>query len=403
MKTRIAISWGLIGVMVALASVPPAHGQDSVQGRVIASRLNVRAAPGTGSVSLGQFAYGTVVTVTGREDDPHDDGLWLFAESTTDGLAGWVLSDYVDLPAGFDLAALPLLEPGEAPAAAPSTAEDAAPAVSPVTAVGVPAGAPAGVPAGVIPTISPEMRQVFLRGQQMGNRPDVFSKVGDSITHTVEFLYEIGWGSTRLGEYRTLAPVIAHFSQTIARDHNSFANASLAARAGWISADLLNPAQADHTFCGPDEMPLVCEYARVKPAVALIMIGTNDISHSVDPATYRANLEQIVQISLDWGVIPVLSTIPDIRSAPIFGERVHEFNAIIREVAAIHGLPLWDYWLALQDLPNKGLGPDDYHPSGDPDTGSTVIFTPEGLTHGFTMRNLTALLVLDAVWHGAMY
>jgi lysophospholipase L1-like esterase len=141
----------------------------------------------------------------------------------------------------------------------------------------------------------------------------------------------------------------------------------------------------------------------LRPAVALIMIGTNDILAGVDGGTYRAHLETIVQISIDSGVIPVLSTIPDNQIQPDWAARVPEINAIIRSVASAYGVPLWDYWLALQALPNKGLSADNLHPSFDAAPGTSAIFTADHLLYGFNVRNLTALLVLNAVWQGAMY
>jgi lysophospholipase L1-like esterase len=133
------------------------------------------------------------------------------------------------------------------------------------------------------------------------------------------------------------------------------------------------------------------------------MIGTNDVNAGMDGGTYRANLEAIVQISIDRGVIPVLSTIPDNLRSPELQPRVGEFNAIIASVAGAYGIPLWNYWQALQDLPNKGLSGDGYHPSVDPATGEAAVFTADGLRYGFTVRNLTGLMVLDAVWRGALY
>jgi hypothetical protein len=123
----------------------------------------------------------------------------------------------------------------------------------------------------------------------------------------------------------------------------------------------------------------------------------------MDSATYRANLDTIVQTSIDMGVIPVLSTIPENLWAPELSPRIAEFNGIIAGVASAHGVPLWNYWRAMEDLPNKGMSTDGYHPSVDPATGETAVFTADGLQYGFTMRNLTALMVLDAVWRGALY
>jgi hypothetical protein len=53
----------------------------------------------------------------------------------------------------------------------------------------------------------------------------------------------------------------------------------------------------------------------------------------------------------------------------------------------------------LVKLPNQGLGPDRIHlsvPPGAP--AATVDFTSGNLAYGTTMRNLTALQILDYVW-----
>ena len=58
------------------------------------------------------------------------------------------------------------------------------------------------------PTAS-HIREIYRRGQQQGNRADVFSKVGDSITATAMFLTPFGDGNYDLGEYEDLAPLLA--------------------------------------------------------------------------------------------------------------------------------------------------------------------------------------------------
>jgi hypothetical protein len=65
-------------------------------------------------------------------------------------------------------------------------------------------------------------------------------------------------------------------------------------------------------------------------------------------------------------------------------------------------IPLWDYWHALQTLPNQGISADGIHPSAPPD-GFTGRFTPANLQYGYTIRNLTALQALNTVWRSVMY
>jgi hypothetical protein len=374
--------WAIAALVIALAAQVPAaiRAQSPVQAQVIPDTLNVRERPAYDAPVIGQLTRGTIVNVSGW-----DGTVWVFVTPLDGGITGWSHWDFLDFPAGYDLTSLPVIEAVGAGAADQSAAP--------------PAAAP-GIPAGVIPAVGGQARALFLNGQARGNQATVFAKVGDSITDMPMFLFAIGAGQQQLGDYPYLQAVIDHFMQTT----NAFSRVSAAARGGWTSGDLLDPAK-QHVpgACGADESPLACEYRVLRPAVALIMIGTNDILAGVDGGTYRAHLETIVQISIDSGVIPVLSTIPDNQIQPDWAARVPEINAIIRSVASAYGVPLWDYWLALQALPNKGLSADNLHPSFDAAPGTSAIFTADHLLYGFNVRNLTALLVLNAVWQGAMY
>ncbi len=227
-------------------------------------------------------------------------------------------------------------------------------------------------------------------GRRYGNRSHVFSKIGDSITQWGFFMAPIGTGGLRLAEHGELQGVVEWFSQETARTNNSFANESLAARGGWTSRDLLDPAQAD-PGCG-GVTPVDCEMRNTHPAVALIMIGTNDLAEG-DVNGFRANLNRIVSIVEAYGVVPVVSTIPYRLDSPDATNRVAAYNDVIIRIAAAHRAPLWNYWLAMESLPSNGLTGDGVHPSVPPDQ-NTAIFDGFHLQYGFTMRNLTGLQVL---------
>ncbi|MCC7208689.1 MAG: hypothetical protein IT323_15385, partial [Anaerolineae bacterium] len=218
----------------------------------------------------------------------------------------------------------------------------------------------------VMSDVSGTAREIFQRGKALGNRANVFSRVGDSITASPYFLTPIGQAQFDLGAFRIeLEPVVGHYLGENARAGNSFLNPSLAAGNGWGADRPLQPGYAYTQICG-NEAPLVCEYKRVRPAVALIMIGTND-SGGVAPEVYTANLRRIVEISIEMGVIPVLSTIPPKLTDAWNAARVTEWNNIIRSMARQFEIPLWDYWHALQTLPNQGISSDGIHPSAPPD------------------------------------
>lgn len=338
--------------------------------------VNLRSGPGTRFAVVEVVPQDTPVTFVGR----NESRTWLLA--SVGGQQGWLFYSYANVEGRI----------GDLPVV--NTTMPARPSSDAVEAV--PESPPPDDPGGFSPRIGSATRRIYLRGQQMGNRADVFAKVGDSITASDLFLDPVGNGGLRLHGYESLRPAVEFFSQTPARTHNSFANTSLAAGGGWTTADVLDPARSRAGICQPGESPLICEYRVLRPAVALIMLGTNDVV-ILDAATYRANLNRIVEISIDMGVIPVLSTIPDRPGAP-----VSDFNRVIRATASAHGIPLWDYWRALQGLPNRGLSSDNIHPSHDPSTSETAIFTPDALRYGYNMRNLTALMMLDAIWRQVM-
>jgi uncharacterized protein YraI len=396
----------LIMVMfIGMAGAAQDEEGDVITGNTLAI-VNLRGGPGTSFDKLVTLAEQLPLEFIGR----NADNTWLFVRA--EGVEGWLLYRYANVEGSvWDLPIVDEIRQAPPPTDAPVAPEATVPPTESPNgeiseeganpergAEAVPA--PQAASTDIAPPIPARAREIFLHGQELGNRADVFSKVGDSITASDFFLDHIGHGGAVLYDHAYLQPVIDHFSQTPARDHYSFANTSLAARSGWNTIDVLDPSKNRAGLCGVDETPLACEYRVSRPAVALIMFGTNDVG-SVDGNDYRYNLTQIVEISIDMGVIPVLSTIPD--QIDTFGApRIDNFNAIIRSVAAEYSVPLWDYWAALQPLPNRGLGSDGIHPSYDITYQETAIFSPGGLTFGYNMRNLTALMVLDAVWRSAM-
>jgi hypothetical protein len=241
--------------------------------------------------------------------------------------------------------------------------------------------------------IASRARALYRRGIRLGNRRNVFSKIGDSNTAFGYFLQPIGTGGLQLGGYGNLQPVVDFFGGEIARTNNSFANESLAAFGGWNSSDLLNPDKAVPGACQPGETPVACELRVTRPSVALIMIGTNDLPGG-DVKSFRRNLNQIVTITEQHGVIPVISTIPYRKDSDTSLNNTEAFNLAIVSVARAHAAPLWNYWLAVDSLPDNGVSNDRVHPSV-PGDQQTAIFDESHLQFGFTMRNLTALQVLE--------
>ncbi|HLB50127.1 MAG TPA: SGNH/GDSL hydrolase family protein [Anaerolineales bacterium] len=351
------------------------------------SGLNLRAGPDQAQPIITTLLPLTLITIVGRSAD----GAWLMVVAPP-GNKGWVSSEFVEVSASLDaipVTAATVEAVTTTPIASPALAETHTPTPAP------PSPADSGDYPYII-GITDHARQIFLVGQQLGNRAKVFSKVGDSITVNENFLIPFGIGDYNLGEYAYLQAVIDYFSAATARTGNSFANISLSADPGWSSWTAINGYAADESICLPGEMPIACELRMVKPSVALIMLGTNDVpdTDNVSPSAYERQVRTVIETTINMGVIPVISTLPEFHRPS--GYRVALFNEAILKLADEYDIPLWNYWAALQNLPNDGLSSDGVHPSVAPT--SATDFSPEGLKYGMNMRNLTALQALDAVW-----
>jgi len=393
---RIALMTGFFFILALIPNtLIQAHGRRQDMASLetsLSKRAKLRVGPGTEWAIIGYIEAGASVRLDGRA--PYSN-IWVRG-TTSDGRIGWIFGDLVAAPAD-QLQTLPVVWDGTPISAPTPTPAPAAPSSAPVAA-------PSSPNDDIVSSISNRTRDIYLRGQQLGNRPNVFSKVGDSITVSGYFLYPFGWGAYNLRGYGELQGVVDYFAGADARDgNNSFANSSLAAYNGLTTTGVLDPNNAWKQVCQPGETPLECEYRIVRPSVALIMLGTNDVaSDSLD--TYRGNLERIVQITIDRGIIPVLSIIPTRQS---YEDRIPAYNQVIAETARAFDIPLWNFGGVLNGLDNNGLS-DGIHPSPPPGSGSddfaaAADFTAENLRYGYTVRNLTALQVLDAVWRRAMY
>lgn len=339
-----------------------------------AAGLRLRTQPNTESSVLTNMDAGAVLTVIGRSSD--SEWLQVIAPNRQ---RGWAMARFMEVY--VDVLRLPVTFGID-----PTLRSDD----------NMPASQLAG---DVIVNITAKAQEIFDRGLTLGNRPNVFSKIGDSLTSATWAFYPIGWGQQTLGEYGYLQPVINNFSSEIIRDgSNSFANISLAADNAWTTEDLLDPTRGDPNICGVNETPLDCEYRISRPSIALILIGTNDVG-TMDSATYRANLEAILDKTIARSVLPVVSTLPE-RDG--YDAQIQEFNDIITQTARQYQIPIWNFNNVLAPLPNRGLDADGLHLSYPPGTleqwEAAANFTGDALNYGYNMRNLTALQVLDAIW-----
>jgi hypothetical protein len=243
----------------------------------------------------------------------------------------------------------------------------------------------------LVPEISENAKRIYADGLARGNNPNTFAKVGDCMTFNPYFLEPIGGGDYELGEYQDLQTVIDTFSQG---EPNSFARQSQASAGGFNSASVLDSMWANPEFCEAGETPLQCEFRVMKPNIALIMFGTNDVFY-LDEASFDYFMRSIVVETIRNGTLPVLSTFPH---RPEFPEKSVLFNQIVAQIAQDYDIPLINLWLALDPLPNHGVDEVDTTHMTVPASGGVIVLTDANLeSAGFTVRNLLTLQALDAV------
>ncbi|HWQ84323.1 MAG TPA: SGNH/GDSL hydrolase family protein [Anaerolineales bacterium] len=232
----------------------------------------------------------------------------------------------------------------------------------------------------VIPEVFSRVKEIYTRGQSLGNNPNAFSKIGDCGSTPAWFLGDFDRGPRfyALGEYTELDAVIQAFQ-------GSYERTSLAAKAGFNASSVFSLIWSDRTQCNANETPLACEYRVHNPAYAFITLGSNDVYHQ---DTFEKQLRAIIEFSIEQGVIPILSTKAD----NLEGDG--SLNAQIAQLAHEYEVPLWNYWLAVQSLPDQGLQEDQVHLTWGPNQ----FDDSQAMKSAWTIRNLTALQSLDIVW-----
>lgn len=357
--------------------VPTAEGDAVVIGQ---SGVNLRLGPSTSfEPPVALLEEGTPLIVTARLAD----NSWLGVQ-TMDGERGWVYADLVEVQASVDLASIEVFD-YQSPTPRPSpTVEYVEADVATIPVAGQ-------SPINTAPTyysISSRTRQIFQRGQGMGNRATFYTKVGDSITANQAFMHGYGNGEYNLGDKGYLQETINFFSAS----HN---HGSLAAASAFNAAAVLSAVWADDNLCNPNEVPLMCEYRLRKPSVAIIMLGSVDVQlYSVEE--FESYMNTIVSLSIENGVIPVLTTFP--AEPSYYGDKVGPFNNVIATIASREQIPLIDLRSVAMGMPDYGVGSDRFHLSQRDD--AYINLAGEQNQYGLTMRNYLTLEMLDSLRRG---
>ena len=236
----------------------------------------------------------------------------------------------------------------------------------------------------VVPNmVSDAMRGVYQLGLENGNDPTHFSIIGDCQNVSSYFLSTFDKpGDFSLGaEYSYLQPTIDYYQ-------GSYSRVSLAVKGGFNAAAVISPLRSDPKFCNPNESPLDCELRTWRPSIVFVSMET---WWSDKPAVeYDKYMRRVLDRIIETGAVPIIATKAD----NLEGD--HAINATIAQLAYEYDIPMWNFWAAVNPLPDHGLSPDGFHLT----FGRNFFDDPKRMQNAWPWRNLTALQTLDIVHKG---
>jgi hypothetical protein len=232
-----------------------------------------------------------------------------------------------------------------------------------------------------VPTgVSDAMRDVYQLGLEQGNDPTHFSVIGDCQNVSSYFLSvfenpdEFSLGE----EYAYLQPTIDYYQ-------GSFSRVSVAVQGGFNAAAVISPLRADREICDPNESPLDCELRIWRPSVVIVSMET---WWSQKPEEeYEKYMRRVLERIIESGAVPIIATKADNL------EGGHAINNTVAKLTYEYDIPMWNFWAAVQPLPDKGLSDDGFHLT----FGRNFFDDPVRMINAWPWRNLTALQTLDVV------
>jgi hypothetical protein len=267
----------------------------------------------------------------------------------------------------------------EAVDVADSSTTTPAPIATPARKDPLPADAWKDMP--VVPAdISARAHAIYEYGIYLGNDPTHFSVIGDCQNVSSYFMSVFD----NPGEYN-LGPDYSHLQPTIDYYSGSFSRQSLAVKGGFNAAAVLSPLRSDPESCKNNESPLDCELRTWKPSIVIVSMET---WWSDKPAEeYDKYMRLVLDRIIETGALPVIATKAD----NLEGD--HAINATVAQIAYDYEIPLWNFWAAVQPLPNHGLSSDNFHLT----FARNFFDDRQRMKSAWPWRNLTALQMLDLV------
>lgn len=196
----------------------------------------------------------------------------------------------------------------------------------------------------ITPSVAAKCKTILANGSRNKAR---FSKFGDSMSATPLYLADLDVGGAAVN----LSTWASEVSAGVTAFAGSWGRTSLAATNGWTSTDLIGAYATEITAW--------------TPAVALLKIGTNDITGFGAPGvtTVMTNVTTMVAALIAGGTIPVLESIPNLTHfGGSFETNAESLNTQLQALAESNRIPWLDTWGYLQPQASFGLGSDDIHP-----------------------------------------
>ncbi len=219
-----------------------------------------------------------------------------------------------------------------------------------------------------VPTVSAVAQAIYKHGQELGNDPHSFTRIGDCQSVPAVFLGIYDSNRYWFGDkWKYLQRTVDYFAGTWEREN-------VTAKDGFSVLSMFSALYSDPKVCNADETPLECEYRLYKPSYAFISMGTNWQPGA--SARFEEYLRKIVDFAVEHGIVPILMTKAD----NVEGDDL--LNQAIAQVAHDYDVPMVNAWLAVYYLPNHGL--DD----------TNIYLTPDA----WDERAFAGLVTLDRLW-----
>lgn len=144
-------------------------------------------------------------------------------------------------------------------------------------------------------------------------------------------------------------PVVLAFGDSLtagyglASDQSFAAQLERALRRSRPGARVINAGvSGDTTASALARLPRVLSGLSLRPNLAIVELGANDLLRGIAPDRTRASLDAILHGLQQAGIAPFVA---GMLAPPFLGPFAYSFNAVFPEVARAHGAPIYPFFL----------------------------------------------------------